>query len=482
MTRDVILYFLIRVGNGLFAVATLAVFTRMLTPENYGFYSLAMAGATFVATALFQWQNVSVARYYPIHSENPKNLLIAANTGFWISAVLSILLIRMALFCHSWKGIDFVMAGVICIMGILYGRHNLLLQLANVSIAPMRYAMLSWVRGGVTLLLGVVLIWSGIKAYGAIIASLIGFGAAILLINPIKQHRIPWRVGEWGIAKVLFHYGFPLSLTIIAISVVDLSARLMIGWLSGVKEVGYYAAPYDFTQLVINACMNVLFLAGFPRAVVALEKDGEAVAFDILRRMGQAMLVLGIPITLGVALLAGDIARLIFGSGIQIPAERVMPWVATATFIAGFKSFYLDSAFQLRKNTRPMAYIAITMAIASVVTNFFLLRHFGALGAAWATLGAFTLGSILSYQVGKTIMNLGMPWLLVRGVALACLPMVLLLLGMHRYHGPIWLMVKICLGGMAYLVMCWWVNLVGSRGKVKAFFSTNLLKGRPVDV
>ena len=49
MIRHSILYFGVRVGNGVVAIATLAVFTRLLSPEEYGVYALGMAMAT-VAT------------------------------------------------------------------------------------------------------------------------------------------------------------------------------------------------------------------------------------------------------------------------------------------------------------------------------------------------------------------------------------------------------------------------------------------------
>ena len=62
-----ILYFAVRVGNGVFAIATLAFFTRLLSQEEYGMYALCMAEATFASGVLFQWLNVAISRFYPHH-------------------------------------------------------------------------------------------------------------------------------------------------------------------------------------------------------------------------------------------------------------------------------------------------------------------------------------------------------------------------------------------------------------------------------
>jgi O-antigen/teichoic acid export membrane protein len=47
-------YFIVRAGNGVFAIATLAVLTRFLSPAEYGVYALGMAIASVVSTIFFQ--------------------------------------------------------------------------------------------------------------------------------------------------------------------------------------------------------------------------------------------------------------------------------------------------------------------------------------------------------------------------------------------------------------------------------------------
>src|SRR5262245_58899499 len=81
MTRNSIVYFLSRGGGGLLTVATLAVFTRIMSPPEYGLYALGITVATIASSLLFQWLCVAVGRFYPVFLDRPGVLLAASVRG-----------------------------------------------------------------------------------------------------------------------------------------------------------------------------------------------------------------------------------------------------------------------------------------------------------------------------------------------------------------------------------------------------------------
>ena len=62
MINHTIFYLIVRVGNGIFAFTTLALFTRLLSPSDYGVFALGMTIASVLSTTLFQWIVVAVGR------------------------------------------------------------------------------------------------------------------------------------------------------------------------------------------------------------------------------------------------------------------------------------------------------------------------------------------------------------------------------------------------------------------------------------
>lgn len=92
LIRNGILYFIVRIENGVFAIATLAVFTRLLSQEEYCVYALAMAAATIASGVLFQWLNVAISRFCPPHLDDPSKVIGVVSFGFWVSTAVTALI------------------------------------------------------------------------------------------------------------------------------------------------------------------------------------------------------------------------------------------------------------------------------------------------------------------------------------------------------------------------------------------------------
>src|SRR5262249_53602472 len=90
MTRNSIVYFISRGGGGLLTVLTLAVFTRILSPPEYGWYALGVTLFSITAALVFQWLAVAVARFYPAFADRPGVLLAASLRGFGLSTLIAV--------------------------------------------------------------------------------------------------------------------------------------------------------------------------------------------------------------------------------------------------------------------------------------------------------------------------------------------------------------------------------------------------------
>ena len=80
------------VGRGIPGVVnfmTIAIYTRMLQPDDYGYYALMIASVGLWNTVLFEWLRLGLLRLYPGHAERPHALLATLACGFGAIAVLA---------------------------------------------------------------------------------------------------------------------------------------------------------------------------------------------------------------------------------------------------------------------------------------------------------------------------------------------------------------------------------------------------------
>jgi len=463
LIRHTLLYFLVRAGNGVLAIATLAAFTRLLSTQQYGVYALGMAIATMASAILFQWLNVAVGRFYQMHRDNPGIVMAAAARGFWVATAIGALAFLVALPFHKMFGVAPILLGIIFLITLAQGRYDLLLQVANAQRSPLRYGSLSWAKSGVALLVGLALILLGIGERGALIGFLVGLVVALFVFKPVRGVISTSTDDGKHLSAEMFRYGLPLTLTFVAFIVVGLADRFIIGWLLGASAVAPYAVAYDFVQQLIGAIMGVMSLAAFPMVVQALEAEGDESASIRLRALGRGLVCVGLPATVGLGVLSSDISEIVFGSGYRQDAARIMPWLAAAIFVGAFKSYFLDVVFQLRHATKYQGYIATLMAVVNVLLNIFLLPRYGVIAAAWATLAAFLVGALASWWVGKTVFSLPTMGKDFLRCAFACSIMAIVICSLPSSLGIIGLLTKITLGIITYLAMAWLLDIADCR-------------------
>jgi O-antigen/teichoic acid export membrane protein len=457
------LYLIVRVGNGLLAMTTLAAFTRLLSPEEYGIYALGVAIATVFSGVLFEWLNVTVGRFYPIQLYDPRKVTDVAAVAFWFATAVAALLYIGALPYREFFGLDPVIVGILFLSTVVLSCYTLALQVANSESRPLRYGMLSWAKGVGVLLVGFFFIHHEYGGRGALMGYLSGLAFAVIVFAPRSLLRVNFRRVDKRLAEKMFRYGLPLSFNHLAIAIVDVADRLMIGSLLGIVHVAPYAVAYDLVQQFVGPIMNVLFIAALP-VIVRVFEAAQADHTNIqLHALGSRLVGIGLPAAAGVGVLASDISEIIFGIEYRHDAATIMPWLAAAIFVGAFKSYFLDLVFHLRRTSKYQGYIAILMAVVNIVLNLILLPRYGVVAAAWTTLGAFAVGALASWIVGSFLFTLPRLGNVFLSSASASVIMIVVLYLLPSSSGFIWLTAKLAVGIVTYALMAWAFNVAGCR-------------------
>ncbi len=267
------------------------------------------------------------------------------------------------------------------------------------------------------------------RVAGSVLASAItvgvllaGGGVVALLAGSLATSAVMWLFARMlagasgpapalppGAGAALLKRAVPFGLLMAGFALYYRVDMVMLEWLAAPGELGRYAAAYRFLDAVIALAAS---LGGplFPRlSSVALSAPGEA--RRLLEAGWRPLLALGLPLTVGTVVVAGDLVALLFGPEfagaaplLRLLIVGTLPlfWVNVANhaLIAGDRVWALVGVYALG-------------ALVNVAGNLVLVPRFGAAGSAVATVVCEWLNLVLVVRLlrgafGVTVSGAGL--------------------------------------------------------------------------
>lgn len=467
------IYLLARGVPGLLAFLAIPLFTRLLTPAEFGHYALVLAGVTLVNGLLFQWLRLSLIRYLPTHRADPRQLksTLAVVTGLLVGLVGLAAAVLVAI--PAWGRALFPEDGnwrtilLICWMLIaVQAGFDLCTEYCRALMRPWRYMAAQLMRSICGVALGAGFILAGLNWLGPIAALAVGMGLAVVWIAWIDWRDVRWSIDR-DILMRLCRYGVPISITVALTTVITTIDRFVLKAFAGADAVGLYAAAFDFTTQSLVLLMMAVNMAVFPLAVNAWEHEGRESAQRQMRYNAALLLAVGLPCVAGITVLAPGIAHSFFDQSYREAAVRIIPLVALGALFFCLKAFHFDAAFQFTHRTIMQVWIAIGIVVINVALNLLMIPSWGILGAAMASVASFGSSIALTVWLGRRQVALPFPWREMGQVLLACAVMSAVLLPMRHWIHPLALAGQI-LGGMAvYGIVLAGMNFVGLRDGIR---------------
>jgi len=399
LLRHSFVYLAGRIGPGLLTFLSLVLFSRLVSPAEYGIYSVVVSTAILANLAGFYWTRTSLTRFLPVEGNK------------CLGSVLALTLILTAASAFAALGLyatglplRMVLLGFLLLLGMAWG--DLGLELCRARLNPIHYGLIYTTRAFLALVFGV---------------ALARWGATGLLTGTIIAHFIPFfwqlvRDGFWTHLnwdreqlRTLWRYGWPLGLTFGLAAIVNNSDRLIIAAWLGEEKAGLYAVGYDLARQSLWLLIESVNLAAFPLAVKAMEAGGPAQAIPQLRMNVSLLLAITLPATVGLALLAEPISRIFLGAAFHEVSAWLIPLIAVATALRGLRA-YFDQSFQLTRKTDGQFIVGLCGAGLNLVLNFILIPRMGIAGAAWSAIIAYGLACLASVFVGKHYLPMPLPW------------------------------------------------------------------------
>jgi len=389
---DVVIYGLPLVFSRGMGFLLLPIYTRYLSPEDYGV--LEMVTVLFVLLNLTLPLEIkqAVARFLPEQNNREDKSKIVSNAYWLTCAVFSIFAffsfifpetLSMILFDNIKHTLLINIAGASMLANALFQAIQTQLRFDLKAKQAASIAMIyTFVTGAITIILMVVYSY-GIKSMllGQLSGSLIGMG--IGLIHCYKGVKIKF-IFDIPKLREMLHYSTPLVFSSVGIYLGMFIDRWMLAkWLS-LEDVGIYSVAYKFAT-VIGLLFFAIGQALVPLILNHYKEDATPEKIDKILRL---LLVLVLPALVFLSFFAESLVDFLTGGNFTRSASLIV-WLAISVVLMNLYRF--APGMDIMKKTKRIAAINLSAAALNIAMNAVLIPLYGSMGAAVATIASAAL-------------------------------------------------------------------------------------------
>lgn len=413
MLKHILFYAPARIVPALLSLVSVAVFTRVMPVENYGYFALATAVLNAGQAFLNQWLCQGIMRFYPAAKDDQAKAKLFAACGvlFWITS-LAVLAAGGLILGGFWQpGLLRTTLIMTLPQYVLFALVSLVLRVHMIQMHSKRYSFLQVIQTlfSTAASLGLVILLTP-RPELAVLGVTVGYAVMLLMDWRTTRLFLFPRGTSREDMKRLFHFGWPVMISAGLGFIVARADRFILQGLLGPEAVGIYTAGYSLAEQAIAALFMIIVMVSHPMAVQALETGSKEELDAQLRLNATWVMGLGLPGAVGFALLAPELTTLFLGQDFRQDAVQLIPWVAAGTFLASLKAHYIDHAFTLARKNHFLLYALIPTALLNLGLNFVLVPNRGILGAAYASVLSYTVSLALTWMLTRRVFPMPIPW------------------------------------------------------------------------
>jgi len=371
------------------AVLLLPLYTRYLSPSDYGKVETLIALTTVIGIVLRMGIHAAFFRFY-FDSTDPEHRRVVLRTSFWFTMAMAtaglagglLLSAPIAdLLFGSSDDSELVMASFVGLWaGMNYDQLTSLFRVEERSVAFVSASLANILLTiGATLLLVVALEQGPI---GVIVGNFTGTLLVYAALVGYRREQLGLQLDR-GLLREMNRFGIPLVPTALFLWVTNFSDRLFLVKLADTDEVGLYSVGVRIASAMV--LLLTAFRLAWPAFAYSIEDEREA------KRTYAYVLTYLVLLTTWVA------------TGLALLSPWVVDWIAAPAFsessrVVGPLAFaavafgaYIVVAIGVGRARRTQFNWVVTGAAAAVnvVLNLALIPPYGMMGAAVATIAAF---------------------------------------------------------------------------------------------
>ncbi len=383
----------------------LPLYTRYLTPDDYGILAVVSAVSTFLSILCMLSLNGSMTRYYFEYRDKPSLL-----KEFWGTVLTFILMIStsfgillLVLGEYILKPVigdipywPFMALGVSAV--IFQPFFSIYLSLLQTTEQSFAYGVYSIAQFLISVLLIISLVvFAGWRAEGPLAGSLI---VAILFFFVSfwgMRNQIKFGI-KWKYLKEALRYSLPLVPHDLSAQVSSVVNRMFLNSFINTASAGLYNIGFTFGSIMSFVTMSV------NRAYVPVFMDVMAKKnmseMENLRNIGLFLVVIYCLIGTAISFFSREVLVL-FTTRAFHESYVIIPYITFTFVLNGIYFIYVNILFFVKKATKFVAIGTFSGAIVNVLMGWWIIPKLGITGAAVTALFAQLVVLVIIFMIGR---------------------------------------------------------------------------------
>lgn len=402
---SIALFFASLISKGI-AYITTPIFTRMLSPSEYGQVSVFLTWQNvFGIVAMFCLMNGVFNNGmvdYPDERDNYSfSMLVLSNI---ITIVFSIMAFSLFPVLNKALSIEFYQLILMCLIYLFQPAYSFWSARQRYELKYKKNVLWSIIIAIISPLMAIVLICIFpehrleariIGAEGSLILIYIGFYIYIAKSNAFKIDNRFW--------KAAFLFNLPLIPHYLSSLLLSSSDRVMISMLVGDEATAYYSVAASIASVVL-----IVWTAVNSSLIPFTYEKCRNKDYDSISSVTLAILVVFALCCVILVLIAPELIKIMATSEYN-EAIFVIPPLVGGVFFQVLYYVFSNIVYYYKKPVYVMV-ASITATLLNLLLNYFLIRRFGYIAAAYTTIICYIVQASIDYLamkkvVGKSIYN-----------------------------------------------------------------------------
>ena len=398
LAKHTLIYSLGNFMQRIVSLLLLPVYTRFLTPHDYGVKELVALSTDVIGILLATAISGAIYRFYFEYKDvKDRNEVISSAVitiaAFGLFALLFLSLATKSMAKYILDSSDLYYYFLISFTSLWFQSLNsIAYNYIRANQQSLKFIILSFSKMIMSILLNIYLVCIvkigvlGILISTLTVAIIMNF---ILLVPLLRKTGLSYSFDK---IKAMLKFGLPLIPAQFGAFIVHLSDRFFIKGYCSIADAGLYSLGYRFGALPANFISDSFNQTFQPRRFELYKKENSEKVFGTIFTYFVCIMFFA---GLGISVLTRDVLMIMADEKFW-PAYKIVPIIVIATTIFSFH-YHLNMGILITKKTKYLAYIDFSNGAFILILNFLLIPKYGVFGAAYATLIAFIYKISLTY-------------------------------------------------------------------------------------
>jgi O-antigen/teichoic acid export membrane protein len=387
------------------------VYTRLLSPTDYGYMDNAIAFGGFVMSLMRQGVPGAVARFYYDHDEGP-SLRDYVTTVAWFLLGSSLVVGLVALVVCPWiiaaliPGLPLPFAFLAILSGIAFVNSELQSRLVQAREQSGYQARLNVARASVSItlvILFVIVLRTGV--IGMLAAEVVSYGLLALVATYYLRSELRGRF-RGSMLRSSLAYGWGMMPADFVGALTPLVTKGILTGVASAAATGVLGLAIRVTQ-PLNL-LGIAFQTAYNPIYFSVRKEATATGLERLAVAARNVWTAAVGCAVAAALLGPPLVVLVTPATFH-PAAPLMPILAIG-FLGMMAYNLLGPEIFYRKRAWLLPVIVYGSAAVDISVSVLTVRTYGAVGVAWASTGRLLVTAVIAGIISCRLIRIPYPW------------------------------------------------------------------------